>query len=155
MNHRESIHIFYFFLLFCRFLYGIEIIVIEKKSSKAEQEVVIVDEISNKNIKELQLSTIGEVLDILPYIHTEKIGDRYSQNSFFIRGLSFEKTAILINGIKLPILQTQILSLYEPINWEIKKIEIYKGGESVLFGEGALAGAINIVFKKPKNKLQN
>jgi iron complex outermembrane receptor protein len=140
-------------LLFFSPIFSIEIIVVSKKLKKKQQEIANVDVINYKDIEALNLTTFGEILDIMPYIYMEKTGDRYSHTSFFIRGLSFEKSAILIDGIKLPALQLQILLPNEIMSWWVKEIEIYKGSEGVLFGEGAMAGAINIITK-PLSKNQ-
>ncbi|MEI7590613.1 MAG: TonB-dependent receptor, partial [Deltaproteobacteria bacterium] len=64
----------------------------------------------------------------------------------------FGKTIVLLNGIKL---NSPDMS---PMNWleiplgDIERIEIVRGSSSVLYGDAAIAGVINIITKPSKEK---
>lgn len=69
-----------------------------------------------------------------------------------IHGFDQSRTLILIDGV--PYYETNFgkLDLSQiPVN-NVAKIEITKGGASVLYGPNALAGIINIITKKPSDR---
>ena len=65
---------------------------------------------------------------------------------------------ILINGIRISDMTIAGANLSRILTEDVQEIEIIKGGvASVLFGDGATAGAINIITKNPlylKDKFQ-
>jgi iron complex outermembrane recepter protein len=89
-----------------------------------------------------------------------KIGGVYGRQSFFgtqdyaldLRGFGGDNpgnnTVILIDGIRLSENeQTTALTTSVPIE-VVERIEIDRGGSSVLYGEGATGGVINIITKR-------
>ncbi|TXI22454.1 MAG: TonB-dependent siderophore receptor [Roseateles sp.] len=63
-----------------------------------------------------------------------------------MRGFSGNAVSILQDGVRV---STSTVVQRDTNTWHFERIEVIKGPASVLFGEGALAGAINKVTRKP------
>lgn len=63
-----------------------------------------------------------------------------------LRGFSGGAVSILQDGVRV---STSTMVTRDTNTWHFEKIEVIKGPASVLYGEGALAGVINKVTRKP------
>lgn len=63
-----------------------------------------------------------------------------------LRGFAGNTVSILKDGVRV---STSTVVQRDTNNWHFDRIEVLKGPASVLFGEGALAGVINKVTRKP------
>lgn len=64
-----------------------------------------------------------------------------------MRGFSGSAVSLLQDGVRV---STSTVVQRDTNTWHFDRIEVIKGPASVLFGEGALAGAINKVTRKPE-----
>jgi len=120
-------------------------------------------------------SLVGKVLDVITHDQIERSGGKQltevlntqagivvagAQNnlgtgqSIYIQGAEAGKTLILIDGI--PAYDPSGTSTNFDINLinldEVERVEILKGSQSTLYGSDAVAGVINIITKKGKDK---
>jgi outer membrane receptor for ferrienterochelin and colicins len=96
--------------------------------------------------EEIERANAVTVMDVLKWIPGIKSVGRYKpmgRDVYSIEGLSSEYTLILIDGQRIE--GGHILTEL-PVN-TIKRIEIVKGPNSVLYGSDALNGVINIITK--------
>ncbi|WP_078129909.1 TonB-dependent receptor [Leptospira alexanderi] len=72
-------------------------------------------------------------------------------NTLTIRGLDSRNALLLRDGVRD---DTFLIQNSSPMSnfANVERIEILKGPNSVLYGQGAMAGVINIISKKPKKK---
>lgn len=63
-----------------------------------------------------------------------------------LRGFSGNTVSILQDGVRI---STSTVVQRDTNNWHYDRVEVLKGPASVLFGEGALAGVVNKVTRKP------
>jgi len=116
----------------------------------ASREVTVTTEITAEDIKTTNSHTIAEALSYVPGI---RVSTGYkNEPDIQIHGFSQNRNLILIDGV--PYYETNYgkLDLNQiPVD-NIAKIEIIKGGSSVLFGPNALGGVVNIITKKPAEK---
>ncbi len=72
-------------------------------------------------------------------------------NTLTIRGLDSRNALLLRDGVRD---DTFLIQNSSPMSSfaNVERIEIPKGPNSVLYGQGAMAGVINIISKKPKKK---
>jgi iron complex outermembrane receptor protein len=63
-----------------------------------------------------------------------------------IRGFTGGAVSVLFDGTRVT---TSTMVARDQDTWSFDRIEVLKGPSSVLFGEGALAGAVNFVAKRP------
>jgi len=110
--------------------------------------------ITNTEIKYAAAETIGELLQNIGGVDIRRRGPMGVQADISFRGSTFEQVLVLINGVKIIDPQTGHHVLNLPIDLDaIERIEIIKGGAGRIYGQGALAGAVNIVTKA-KDKTQ-
>jgi iron complex outermembrane receptor protein len=96
-------------------------------------------------------TTLVEALESLAGIHFRSFSGNPAQAQISMRGFgenSFGRVLVLIDGRRLN--RPDLAS----INWleipvkNVDRIEVVRGGSSVLYGDNAVAGAINIITKK-------
>ncbi len=113
-------------------------------------EVAVTTEITAEEIQATNSRTVAEALTYVPGVRVST--GRKNEPNIQIRGLDQSRALILIDGV--PYYETNYgkLDLNQiPVD-NIAKIEIIKGGASVLYGPNALAGVVNIITKKPSEK---
>jgi iron complex outermembrane recepter protein len=114
------------------------------------REITVTTEITAEEIKATNSRTVAEALSFVPGVVVS--GGRKNQPNIQIRGLDQSRALILIDGVPYYETNGGKLDLNQlPVD-NIAKIEITKGGASVLYGPNALAGVINIITKKPTEK---
>ncbi len=120
---------------------------------KAPSSVTVITE---EEINDAGATTLVEVLDKIESIQFRTYSGNSAQSQIDMRGFGgdnpFGKTLILLDGRRLN--RTDMASinwLQIPVN-TIEKIEIVRGPGSVLYGDAAIGGVINIITKKGKGK---
>jgi iron complex outermembrane receptor protein len=120
---------------------------------KAPSSVTV---ITAEEINDSGATTVVDVLDKLESIQFRTSSGNASQAYIDMRGIGgdnpFGKTLILLDGRRLnkPDMSS-IIWMQIPVN-TIEKIEIVRGPGSVLYGDAAIGGVINIITKKGKGK---
>jgi outer membrane receptor protein involved in Fe transport len=125
-------------------------IFVTAEKTPASKEVTVTTEITADEIKATNSRTVAEALRYVPGVIVST--GRKNEPGIQIRGLNQSRALILIDGV--PYYETNYgkLDLNQiPVD-NIAKIEVTKGGASVLYGPNALAGVVNIVTKKPADK---
>lgn len=103
-----------------------------------------VDTVTQATMQAKGLRTAVEVYDSAPGVVAGLLPGEPASAS--IRGFSTGAVAYLFDGMRAA--DSSILNRnYDSFNFE--RIEILKGPASILYGDGALAGAVNLVPKKP------
>ena len=123
----------------------------EIRKAPANVSVITAEEINNSGA-----TTVVEVLDKLESIQFRTSSGNSSQAYIDMRGIGgdnpYGKTLVMLDGRRLN--RTDMSS----INWleipvdTIERIEIVRGPGSVLYGDAAVGGVINIITKKGKGE---
>jgi iron complex outermembrane receptor protein len=100
------------------------------------------------------VQNIGDLQVVVPNV---SIGDQFGVNRTFIRGVGLNNfdvggegaVAFLQNGAILPRPAQQLSGFFD-----LEQIEVLRGPQSILYGRGATAGAINMVTARPKEELE-
>ena len=82
-------------------------------------------------------------------IQTQQTSATSYNSSIRIQGLDGKYTQILKDGFPLYSGFSGGLSLLQIVPLDLKQVEVIKGASSTLYGEGAIAGLINLVSKTP------
>jgi vitamin B12 transporter len=109
------------------------------------EKVAVVREVGAEEIERRGARTLDEALELLPGLNIRTGGQ--SVPRIDIRGMRTRHTKILLDGIPLnATYDGQFNPTLIPVE-NIEKIKVSYGGSSVLYGQGALAGVINIITK--------
>jgi iron complex outermembrane receptor protein len=106
--------------------------------------------ISRKQIEDLPVKSINELLSYVAGVDMRERGLNGIQSDITIDGSSFDEVLVLVDGIKMSDPQTghNMMNIPVPLA-AIDHIEILRGPASAIYGINALAGAINIVTRVP------
>lgn len=111
-----------------------------------------IDVITKKDIKNLPVKTVNDLLKYISGVDVRQRGSFGAQTDISIRGGNFDQIALLINGINVTDYHTGHNSFNLPTDIEdIERIEIINGPAAMTYGVSSLSGIINIITKKDKN----
>ncbi len=112
--------------------------------------------ITDREIQKSGLSNVSEVLQKIGGLTVKQNLDGSSNGAIDMRGFgdaASNNVVVLLDGVRLSENeQTAARTSFIPLE-AISHIEITRGGNSVLYGDGATGGTINIVTKKDLDKL--
>lgn len=125
-----------------------------KMERTLEELPMTVNLITREDIEKSGVQSVAELLQDIPGIQLMEAGST-GMYSIKIRGEAATGTLILIDGIKqkdqsLGAVNTGVPIFISPS--EIERIEVIKGPASVVYGDGAIGGVINIITKKGGDK---
>jgi iron complex outermembrane receptor protein len=122
-------------------------------SSLYKDELRIIQIIDQKDLKQLPVKSLADILDYYCGIDVRQRGPNGVQSDVSIRGSNYEQVLIMINGIPVNDPQTGHHNFNIPININvIDRIEILSGSDARRYGANAFAGAINFVTKTNEPK---
>jgi len=112
--------------------------------------------ITAKDIEKSGATNVVEVLEKLESIQFRDYSGNSSQSVIDLRGFGgdnpFGKTLIMLDGRKMNRPDMSSINwLQIPLN-NIERIEVVRGASSVLYGDAAIGGVINIITKKGEGK---
>jgi iron complex outermembrane receptor protein len=108
--------------------------------------------ITEEEIKKSGATTVVELLDKLEGIYVRSYSGNPAESIIDMRGFGgenpFGKTLILLDGRRLNRPDMRGINWMQvPIN-TIERIEVVRGASSVLYGDAAIGGVVNIITKK-------
>jgi len=123
----------------------------EIRKTPANVTVITAEEISKSGA-----TTLPEVLEKLESISFRSLSGNSSQSMIDLRGFGgenpFGKTLVMLDGRRMNRPDMAPTNWFQiPVN-TIERIEIVRGPGSVLYGDAAIGGVINIITKKGKGK---
>ncbi len=114
------------------------------------RETAVITEVTAEDIAATNSKTVAEALS---YAQGVKVTTgRKNEPNVSIRNFDQSQALILIDGV--PYYETNFgkLDLNQIPTDNVARIEVIKGGASVLYGANALAGVVNIITKQPTEK---
>jgi len=131
-----------------------KIVVTATRTSIEEEKVTkSVSVVSEEEIERSKVNTVGEALRTVPGVAVRKQGGIGRNTSVNIRGGSTTQTLVLFDGVQSinsPTLGTADVA--DLFTTGIERIEVLRGGGSVLYGSTAQAGVVNIITKRGAGK---
>jgi outer membrane receptor protein involved in Fe transport len=111
-----------------------------------------IDVISSKTIEVSPVQQIDDVLRYIPGLNVNRTTGIYSQRPMVtLRGLSGDeqsRTLVLINGVPINTSDEGGVNWNRINQFDVERIEVFKGPGSSLYGNNAMGGVINIITKK-------
>ncbi len=117
------------------------------------QSITVLD---TQTIETRQTIAISDLLATTPGVTVARNGGLGTQTGVFIRGAESDQTVVLIDGVKLndPSSPGGGFNFANLLAGNIRRIEIIRGAQSVLWGSQAIGGVINILTAPPTEDLQ-
>ena len=104
--------------------------------------------IPGSRLNEYPVTSLDDLLRVLPAIEVQSRGNFGAQADITLRGSTFNQVLLLLDGMRLNDPLTGHFAGYFPITpAEIEQIEIVRGPGAALYGPDAVGGFINIVTK--------
>ncbi|MGE0078243.1 MAG: TonB-dependent receptor [Bacteroidales bacterium] len=123
-----------------------------RKASTYSELTRVVRVVSREELGAQQATSLQEILERVASVDIRQRGGQGVQADINFRGGTFDQTLVLLNGVNISDPQTGHHSMNIPISIEsIQRIEILQGPGAREFGQGAFAGAINIITE-PENQ---
>lgn len=114
-------------------------------SSRIVEQVTTVDEVTAAQIQQSGAKTLNEAINLLPGLYVRNGGDGVPRID--VRGLRTRNVQLLLDGVPMnSTFDGQFDPRAIPVE-NIARIEVTRGGSSVLYGPGGNAAVINIVTK--------
>ncbi|MFP4545046.1 MAG: TonB-dependent receptor plug domain-containing protein, partial [Candidatus Kapaibacterium sp.] len=101
--------------------------------------------ITRSEIRQKQALSLPEVISSLPGLYIRDYGGMGGLKTVSIRGSGANQSVILFNGMKINSPQTGTVDLGSIPAELLNSVEVVRGGNSSLYGGGALSGAINMI----------
>ncbi|NOY37236.1 MAG: TonB-dependent receptor [Chlorobi bacterium] len=131
--------------------FGMEEVVVtgNRSADKKSESPVIINTVSPKLFSAIQSTQVREGLNFCPGLRTETDCQNCGFNQLRINGMGGAYSQILINSRPVFSALAGVYGLeLIPANM-IDRIEVIRGGGSVLYGSNAIAGSVNIILKDP------
>ncbi len=146
----EKISFLFVFMFLTSAVFAAEISLSLEKILRQKGTVTTTEEISKEYVENKRANQAMDILENTTGVFVQKTGDMGRADPV-IRGFgdSCRRIVVAIDG------KPEKMSLFgcgvshSILSGNIEKIEIAKGPDSVLYGSGALGGAINIITKNP------
>ncbi|MFN8776287.1 MAG: TonB-dependent receptor plug domain-containing protein [Flavobacteriales bacterium] len=126
-----------------------EVTISEKRliASAATRNVQI---LNRDDLERMPVQSVQEALAYIAGVDLRQRGPWGGQADITMLGSTFEQVLILVNGIPMRDPQTGHHNVNLPIDLAmVERIEVLKGTAGRIYGANALAGAVNIVTRKP------
>ena len=135
-----------------------EPIVITPDRTSVEEELAPsnVTVISQEEIQDSGAKTVGELLDSSLGVEIHNMGSNSKTDTADIRGFgdtALSNVLVLVDGRKINTIDTSGPDLTQIPVETIGRIEVIRGAASVLYGDNAVGGVINIITKKGEGRL--
>lgn len=126
-----------------------EVVVSAQRRKERLQDVPISAEVLERQIlMEQNLNSLNDVSEVMPSVH---IGSNSRSANLYIRGIGSGESQTFVQsvGIFTDDIYHGRARMSGETFLDLDRIEVLKGPQSTFFGDNAIAGAINIVTKKP------
>jgi len=104
--------------------------------------------VTGEELRSREIRTVAEALRGLPGVHVVRSGSIAGYTEVRLRGGEANGTKVMIDGIEANDPSSGAFDFSMLMTDGVDRIEIIRGGQSVIYGSGATGGAINIITRK-------
>ncbi len=104
-------------------------------------------------IQAFNRDTVGSALDLLPGISVSTMGARNEQ-TIYVRGNDSRQVPVFVDGIPAYVPYDGLMDYARFTTFDLSAIQVAKGFSSVTYGANTLGGAINLVTRRPSERLE-
>jgi vitamin B12 transporter len=105
--------------------------------------------VSSREITESGARDLAEVVSGQSGVVVNDYGPAGASKTMSLRGSTSSQVLVLVDGVRLNSSVNGAVDLSSVPLEDIERVEIVRGGESSLYGTGAVGGVVNIITKKP------
>lgn len=115
----------------------------------------VVSVLESKMMEKTQSTNIAEGLNFQPGVRVENNCQNCGFTQLRMNGMEGPYTQILIDGHSVMSALSSVYGLEQIPASMVERVEVIRGGGSVLYGSNAIAGTVNVITKEPvKNSFQ-
>jgi len=131
---------------------GIEEVVVtgDRNKTNRTESSTIVSILTPKLFATIQSVTLSEGLNFCPGLRMENNCQNCGFSQVRMNGMEGPYSQILINGRPIFSGLAGVYGLELIPSSMIERVEVVRGGGSALYGSNAIAGTINLIFKRPR-----
>jgi len=122
-----------------------DIIIITEKRTRTDTAAGQKTVIEQETWERKGARTVAEAVHLTPGVTVSRSGTTLEASTVSIRGSGGEQVLIMVNGVPLNNGKGDPVNLSSLSLKNVKKIEVIRGGNSAVYGEGAFGGVINII----------
>ncbi|WP_236020287.1 TonB-dependent siderophore receptor [Sabulicella rubraurantiaca] len=97
-----------------------------------------------------QVQNLSEAMRFTPGVRSDAYGEGARYDWFYLRGFRADTTGVFLDGLRF---DSGALA-GRPEAWGLERIEVLRGPSSVLFGQNAPGGIVNMVSRRPTDTPQ-
>jgi len=136
-----------------------EVVIVQAtRSGRAlDDQPIRVDVVDQEEVTEKQLMTPGNIAMLVNEtvgVKVQVTSPALGASNIRMQGMNGKYASLLADGLPLHGGQSSSLGLLQIPPTDLGQVEVIKGAASALYGASALGGVINLVSKRPGNKLQ-
>lgn len=109
--------------------------------------------IDAQDLRATDRSALAGALALAPGVSFVRVGSR-NETAVYVRGFDMRQVPLFIDGIPIYTPYDGTVDLERFTTFDVSEVRVSKGFTSVLQGPNALGGAINIVSRRPSNRLE-
>jgi iron complex outermembrane receptor protein len=109
--------------------------------------------IDARDLRMADRSTLDTALSMAPGVAFSRVGQR-NETGIYLRGFDMRQVPLFIDGIPIYTPYDGYVDMGRFTTFDVSEIRVTKGFTSVLYGSNALGGAVNIVSRRPANRLE-
>jgi len=98
-------------------------------------------------------SSLADAMKQLPGVHLRTIGER-NEKAIYVRGFDLKRVPLFLDGIPIYVPYDGYPDLGRFFVNDISAVVVSKGYSSVLYGPNTMGGAINMISRKPDERLE-
>jgi iron complex outermembrane receptor protein len=114
---------------------------------------VSVQRVSEQTMRKFDANTVSAAVNLVPGVTLSKVGAR-NEMMVYVRGLDSKHVPLFLDGIPIYVPYDGYPDLSRFNTFDLANITVSKGFASVLYGPNTMAGAINLVTKRPAKEFE-
>lgn len=127
--------------------------IVVKEKGETITGVTTVEEVNTEEMEEINATNVADALETLPGVYTN-LGGRRNEASLNVRGFGQRYVPLFLDGIPMYVPYDGYVDTAELSINNLSKVTLTKGTASVLYGPNTMGGVINLVSKRPTEKLE-
>lgn len=107
----------------------------------------------SRRIEAFNRLDVARALNLLPGVTLSSVGAR-NETMVYVRGFDLRQVPVFIDGIPVYVPYDGYVDLGRFTTFDLAEVNVAKGFSSVAYGPNTLGGAINLVSRRPQQRLE-